>query len=417
MRYLLIALCALALPVTAFCAQDEDEPKQQPEEIPNFNQLDEFIYVPKSTLSLGSRYFLRGPKATFGGEGSNPSPVNPGNGAPATVANISRTYIDGTVYPDARTETQNVGYGATGQVGIPSDGRTNTWSYDLASQLLPNGNIAFHTYGAVMNDTSDHEISGAPTEGIELVLDHDMGNLGKHLKWSFTAGFSIADIHAGETVAVPTQVTTLTDVYDLFGQVPPGAPYHSPVTTTENVLNQNGQTVGSTTTGNATETQTVTQQILLGNAPISRTVTQTEELTNNRYFAEGAYYTLRAGPTVILPVGKKFQITLSAGPALIYAGDVYNVLEDFQVATGVDFQYLYTKQNSKLLPGYYADLDLKYQLTDTAGFYLGSTYQGAGVFKQSLPSGVDENGNALSYSAKFDFGSQESFKTGMTVRF
>jgi hypothetical protein len=52
MRFLRLALCLACLarawasaPVTT---RQEDE-KQAPEEIPNFNQLDEYIYVPKST--------------------------------------------------------------------------------------------------------------------------------------------------------------------------------------------------------------------------------------------------------------------------------------------------------------------------------------------------------------------------------
>jgi hypothetical protein len=420
MRYLLLALLALCLPAAGLRAADDDsnQEKQAPEEIPNFNQLDEFVYVPKSTLSLGTRYFLRGPKATFGGQGANPSPVNPDPNNDYAVANVSRTYIDGSVYPDARTESANTGFGSVGQVGIPSDGRTNNWSYDLQSQILPDGNIAFHSYGAQVTDTDSHQVNGAPTEGVELVLDRDMGNLGKHFKWRLTAGFSIADIHANDYVSVPTEVSTLTDTYNLFGQVPPAAPFNSPTSTTENVLGQNGQVVSSSSSGSANQTQTVNQVILLGNVPIDHSVVTSETITSNRYWAEGAYYTLRAGPTLALPIGSHFEIDFSAGPALIYAGDVYNVLEDFEVATGINFQYLYTKENSHLLLGYYADLDLKYQLTDTAGFYIGSTYQGAGSFSQSNPSGQDIiSGSDLNYTAKFDFGSQETLKTGFTVRF
>jgi hypothetical protein len=402
----------------AYAAGDDDQPKQAPEEIPNFNQLDEYVYVPKSTLSLGTRYFLKGPKASFWGTGSNPSPVNPGNGAPSSVPNISRTYIDGSVLPDSRVEKTNGALGTAQDVGIPSDGRTNTWGYDLQSQLLPNGDITFHTYSAQINDPTEHTAAGAPTEGVELIMDRDMGKLGKHFKWSLTAGFSIADIHSSEYAEVPTMVTTVTDTYDLFGQVPPAAPFNSPTTTTEYTLNQGGQTIASSSSGSASQTQSANQVILLGDHPISSVSNSELVLTQNRYYAEGAYYTLRAGPTVILPVGKKLEIDFSAGPALIYAGDLYNVLEDFQVATGLDFKYLYQKENSKLLFGYYADVNLKYQLTDTAGFYVGAMAQGAaGNFSQTLPSGTDAGGNPLAYNARFDFSGQESLKTGITVRF
>jgi hypothetical protein len=61
--------------------------------------------------------------------------------------------------------TINTGLGGESQVPISSDGRTNTWSYDNASQLLPNGNIAFHTYSAEITDTASHGVSGAPNTG------------------------------------------------------------------------------------------------------------------------------------------------------------------------------------------------------------------------------------------------------------
>src|SRR5580692_11665986 len=101
MRYLRLALCVACLPVAGLRAQQKDEDKGPvPEEIPNFNQLDEYIYVPKSTMSLGTRFFLRGPKTTYAGQGENPSADNPvvsGDTATTFVPNVSRTYIDGSV--------------------------------------------------------------------------------------------------------------------------------------------------------------------------------------------------------------------------------------------------------------------------------------------------------------------------------
>jgi len=120
---------------------------------------------------------------------------------------------------------------------------------------------------------------------------------------------------------------------------------------------------------------------------------------------------------VTMPFGPHWKLNFSVGPALLYAGSVFNVLEDLQIATGVDFTYLYQKQNTRLIPGYYADLNLQYQLTDTAGFYVGSIFQGAGGYKQTLPSGTDSNGKPLNYTSNIDFGSQEGVKGGVTVRF
>jgi hypothetical protein len=422
MRLHRLALCAFLLPLLGLSVRaqeksDDDKQEQQaPEEIPNFNQLDEYVYVPKSTMSLGSRLFLKGPKLTYSGQGSNPSIANPGDDSTVAtdghpgVANIARTYIDGTVSPDQRTVSVNAGLGGQTSLGINPDGRTNTWSYDNANQLLPDGNIAFHTYSAEITDTGSHTTEGAPNVGIELILDRDMGKLGKKIKWSITAGFSIADIHASTYQSVPTDLTTVTDTYDLFGQVPPSAPFSSPNTITQTVFGQGSTVTG--TSGASTATQTATQTILLGNQPIGRDTTVTAIDTTNRYFTEGAYYTLRVGPTIVIPISSKFSLNASAGPALIYSGETMNVLEDLYITTGEEYFQLYQHENTHILPGYYVDVNLEYQFTDTAGFYVGSIWQGAGSFTQTVASGV-----GTEYTSRVDFGSQEGVKGGMTVRF
>jgi hypothetical protein len=421
MRFLRLALCVACLPVAGLRAQQRDDENKAPvpEEIPNFSQLDEYIYVPKSTFSLGTRFFLRGPKTTYGGQGENPSPVDPvvsGDTQTTFVPNVSRTYIDGSVEPDGRTVSINAGLGGQAQVPIAPDGMTNTWSYENASQLLLNGNITFHDYSSEIIDTSSHEVSGAPNTGMELILDRDMGKLGKRIKWSITAGFSIADIHSSTYLNVPTAISTLTDTYDLFGQVPPAPPFSSPQTISQAVIGAGGTVESGTTTTSAT--QSAIQQILLGNAPISRDVDTQDSTTINRYFTEGAYYTLRVGPMITFPGGSHWKLNVSAGPDLIYLGSEYNVLEDLNLGTGEDYTTLYQKFNTKILPGYFVDVDVQYQLTDTAGFYLGAIYEGAGTFSQSVPSGNDPNtGVGLAYTTKLDFGNQEGLKGGMTVRF
>jgi hypothetical protein len=420
MRLLRLALCVACLPLAVLRAADDqkEEEKQAPDEIPNFSQLDEYIYVPKSTLSIGTRFFIRGPKTTYSGQGINPSVVDPGADNTVGVPNISRTYIDGTIYPDSRTTTINAGLGGVAQVPIQSDGRTNSWTYDFPAQLLPNGDIAFHTYSSEITDTSSHDVSSNPNAGIELILDRDMGKIGKKMTWSWTVGFSIADIHSSSYLSVPTTVTTLTDTYDLFGQVPPAAPFTSPNNITQTVFGAAGTVVAGTSS--AAASQDVVQQILIGDKPIEpggRVTSSVLSTSTNRYFIEGAYYTLRMGPTLTVPVGGKYKLNLSVGPALIYSGSTYNVLEDLFIATGEDFPQLYQKENNRLLPGYYAEANLQYQLNDTSGLYVGAVYQGAGSYRQTVASGTAADGTPLAYSTKIDFGGQEGVKGGLTVRF
>ena len=91
-----LALCLAILPLCALRA-DEDKP-QAPEDIPDFSHLDEYIYVPRTTLNIGFRFILTGPKTTFWGTGVIPAPENSQD---ATTPNISRTYHDGNIQPDA----------------------------------------------------------------------------------------------------------------------------------------------------------------------------------------------------------------------------------------------------------------------------------------------------------------------------
>src|ERR1035437_8682972 len=123
MRLLRFALCVACLSFAGLRAADKDEEKQAPDEIPDFNQLDEYTYVPKSTLSLASRFFLNGPKTSYSGQGSIPSPADPGSDS--TTANISRSYIDGIVNPDTRSLSVSNGIGEATSVPIASDGSTD----------------------------------------------------------------------------------------------------------------------------------------------------------------------------------------------------------------------------------------------------------------------------------------------------
>jgi hypothetical protein len=404
MRLFRLSLCGMCVCVAGLRAQtnqQDDENKQAPpEEIPDFSQLDEYTYVPKSTLSIGDRLFVRGPKSTYSGQGSLPGSAYPGTSA--LIPNIQRTYNDGYVDPDGRIilVTDGVGSGTTAPAA--SDGRTNTWGYENDSQILPNGDIAFHSYSANIIDQSVHEQNGQSTAGMELILDRDMGKLGKRLKWSITAGLSIADIRSDVYASVPATEVAVTDTYDLFGQVPPPAVYNSPATVTQ-----------ATGAGADTATEVADTSTLIGNVPLGRTTSTVSATVTNRYFTDGAYYTFRIGPTLTLPMGKHWNLNFSAGPAIIFAGEEMNVVEDLALTTNEpDLLQLYQKENNKLVPGVYADVDLQYQLTETAGFYVGGVYQEAGTFTQSISSGA-----GTSYVGKTDFGSQEGLKTGMTVRF
>src|SRR6187402_2622854 len=97
MKQFRLALVVFASAVGIVHAQDEER-RAPPVEIPDFSNLDEYIYEPKSTVRFGFRY-VSGAKTSFTGQGRLPAPEDPGA---ATGANLTRVYHDGAVRPDSR---------------------------------------------------------------------------------------------------------------------------------------------------------------------------------------------------------------------------------------------------------------------------------------------------------------------------
>jgi len=144
MKYLYLAcfLAILAPQLHAAYASDDEEDAEKakpPEEIPDFSNLNEYIYQPKTTLNFGFR-LMSGAKTTFGGNAFVPAPETIGNEAP----NTTEVYHDGNVLPDGRDVTQDNGNGTTTLFQSASDGKTNTWGYANSSQITPDGYMTFN---------------------------------------------------------------------------------------------------------------------------------------------------------------------------------------------------------------------------------------------------------------------------------
>jgi hypothetical protein len=397
-------------------AQDEQS-RQPPTEIPDFSNLDEYIYEPKSTLIVGLRR-LSGAKTQFSGRGTLAAPETAFD---ATTPNLTRVYHDGTVSPDARTagRTDSSGNPIIDSVSgsqtfdpIASDGKTNTWSYQSGSQSLPDGYIAFHTYSADITDPSIQRKDAASASGVDVAVSRDMGKLfGTRASWSLIAGVTMNDITAKTTANVQATLTTITDIYSLDGQVLPAAPYSAPSSSSATVVDSNG--VAVLNSDGSTQTATTDTSVLLNNHPLNRQ-TQTAVDTTSvsaRWELKGAYYTFRAGPAVWVPITSRFRATMSAGPALIYAGSTYTVTQSYQPATGAEITDTSFDTANHILPGYFADASLQFDLTEHTGFYAGAVFQSAGSYTQTLDN------TAAHYSTKVDFANQNGLRAGMTIRF
>jgi hypothetical protein len=413
-RHCLALLCSAALLAPALRAQDDEQQKSKPqEEIPDFSEVDQFIYVPHSAVNFGFR-FITGPKVQFSGNGVIPALAGEnGSTQDGTTPNIARVYHDGTVVTDSRTINVDNGDGTTSSVPLNGvDGKTNTWGYTNDSQLTADGYMNFHIYSGASIDPLSHGANGRGDLGFELSMVHDMGTISKKLSWKLFGGVSLAGIEAGSSSVVKASITTQTDTYDLYGQTPPSAPYNAPSTTTQNLLDASGNVV-TDTNGNDV-TQTVDTTTLISNKPIavSGPVTVTDYGSwVNSWKLHGAYLTFRFGPQLVYDITGRLKLVVSAGPAIVFAGSNYTVTEVFTPATGNPMGDVIANNKAELLPGAYADLNLQFDLTDRTGFYLGSFFQTAGHYTQTA------NGTNASYKTEVDLENQRGIRTGMAYKF
>ena len=388
-----------------------------PTEIPDFSNLDDYIYVPKSVLSTGLR-MLSGAKMSFSGKGRLATTEDSGL---LSATNVRRAYHDGSVNFDTRAVTRldadgnpvtDPVTGVTLTDPIAPDGRTNSWNYLSNKQQAADGSLAFNNYTADIVDPAVRSTKGTRNSGLELAVSRDMGKLfNSRATWVISGGMSVNDLSAKTSSNVLANLTTLTDLYSLNGQPLPDSPYTSPSTSSFSVTDPNGAPVLNP--DGSAQTVTTDTSTLISNQPTSRntrTASDSGSVTNH-WRVHGAYYTFRAGPTIFVPITTRFRASLSLGAALVYAGSTYTVMQSFLPDTGAEISDTSENTTSKLLPGYYADASIQFDLTERAGFYAGAVFQSTGAYTQNV------NTTSAQYSSRVDLANRSGMRAGMTIRF
>lgn len=403
---LLVTLTGFTAKALAQASDDNDRPPPEPVENLWFD-TDELIYVPKYTLSTSMRA-LSGTSASFSGTGHIASP-NVWVGPPTGYT--SRGYQDGYVKVDGRTDS----------AGVPvnsADGKSNTWSYDYASQATIPTYIALHTYTADTLDSGGRTKDMGNSTGVEVAVSRDMGKLYKKITWSISAGVSMNDIRAAESTQVAATINTTTDLYSLYGMAAPAAGYVGPATTSQTVTGPNGQVVYSDPPTNSTPlTQLVDNTVLISAQPITRSYSSSvsDAAVTNHWEVKGAYLTFRAGSTFYYPITDKFRFSLGVGGALAYVGSTYSIDQLF-TPNAADNKFdviesLVQGTTAKATMGFYVDANLEYWMTDKTGFFAGATYQDSGSYTQHVQT-VDTN-----YATRVDLSSLSGLSMGMNYKF
>ena len=393
----------------ALRAQEENEHQSAPPPENLTFLTDEYIYIPKYKFSFGMRA-LSGSKTSFSGRGSIASTLeDPGL---VTATGVPRTYHDGSVGLDTRTLSNDDGNGGSTSVPIAPDGKTSNWTYSDASQVTTTGTIEMHSYSADTIDTGPRTKDTDNAYGFEVTVARDMGKLGKRLEWNLEAGFSLNDLKASLVSAVSANVTTRTDAYSLNGAAAPAAPYTgSSAATSQTVVDASGNPVlNSDGTAKTVTPDTLTLLAMDPQSSNTQTVVDTTSVINS-WKLKGAYFTFRAGPTLVMPFTQHLRATVSAGAALVYAGTIYTVAQSYQPVTGDPITQTVSDSSNHFLPGFYADANVEYWVTDTAGFYAGAVYQNTGEFKQTVKT------DTADFSTKVDMSSLGGLRAGMNIRF
>lgn len=408
-----LAICGLAR------AQDEGgQLSAPPDEIITDFGIEEYLAVPKFSVSVGAR-MLSGAKSSFTGRGFVSS-YQPS--ADITTPNIRRIYHDGNVFADNPDYTylvnNNDGSQTPHGVRASPDGFTNSWTFLDSRQIRDDGNLDFHSYAADVDDSGSHAKNPKAGGGIDITFTRDMGKLGKKMEWGLLFGTSVTDIKARTSDTLHATVTTLTDTYavNLYDQTGlPNPTYTAPSFKTVPRTDDTGAPVYDVTGTQILDYVETT--IYLSNTPINRTTTVTSGTVFNKWDLKGAYFTFRLGPQLTYLFNEHLKATISAGVALVYAGTQYSVEQTYQPETSDAVISTDTSDETKFLPGYFVDAQLQYDVTERTGFYAGIAYQDNGSYTQSAVLEDQYTGSHADYKALVNLSGLSGFKMGMTFKF
>ncbi len=412
---LFVAICSLAR------AQDENggQMAAPPDEIITDFGIEEYLAIPKFTMSLGVRT-LSGAKVSFSGRGYVSSFQPPSD---TTTGGIARIYHDGNVLPDTNPYSFTITHpdGTTTTYTSPPTpaGETNTWSFLDLNQVRSDGNINFNSYAADVVDSGLRQKNPGTGVGMDLVVARDMGKLGRKMAWKILFGASLTDIKSHTSDTLNANITTITDTYvpDLNGQtaLPGVVPYTAPSFKQVPQVDADGNPIYDST--GAQVINYVETTILMSDHPLLRTTTISPGTVFTTWDLKGAYFTFRLGPSIEYLITDHLRLTFSAGAALVFAGTEYTVSQTFQPATGGPVQSNDDKDESKFILGYYADANLQYDITDRAGFYAGVVYQDTGSYVQTADLSDTFTGSHASYKALVELNGLTGFRMGMTFKF
>ncbi len=394
----------------------------------------EYIPARNFTFSIGYRGSAHAPKVRFGQLGSIPSrrTITPFDDEErALQKQQTRVYDNGLVDADGpreaeldadgrQTSTPGGRYTTTttttttdpdtgvettttyqnGDFLAFTPGRTRRWRYLSDNQVQPNGNLAMSNFSAT-TDGAAVSGEGESGGGFEVKLERLLGRRGNRLEWGIAASFGLNDINVKTSERIRATLTTYTDFYSFpSGFSAPGGGYIAPSTADFT------DPVTGTVTAGGLETTTPLNYLPVG----SQTTTEVGGAEiQGAWQIKGAYYIARLGPNVRYKISEKFALAGGLGVSGAFVGTLFRV-DEFIVRDDV-FAPLRREEESrisKFIPGFYAEMNAEWWLSERTGFYGGVVYETLGSYKQRPLSGR---------TADVDLGSGAGFRFGIITRF
>jgi hypothetical protein len=448
---LMVSVFAVA---SAFAQDPDSAPATLPEPLPEEDIPVEIIPRQNTTFSFGFRRVGNGPKVRFGNLGSVPQTIQ--------VTSSQIVFSDGAISRDALAPTERTAAGAQISLLTPgsapvdnSTGRSQTsvsngrivnvhttetlasdgttqqsvvtnraytagytrqWSVANSSQITAQG-VDMSTYGAAASG-AESEAQASSGSGFDLQLAYTLGRVGKRFEWGVSAGFSLTDFSASSTGTVTSQLLKDTARYALEAGATTAAvtnPVGGRLTLVTDPDNP-ASTVSIIRDGSSVDGLDGADQsstVLLSETPLSEELRDTSNgrtvLVGGHWQLKGAYYTVRLGPVFRFYATEKFALSVNGGFAFTYVGSTFRAREEL-LGVDVSMPVLVSDENTTqdIVPGYYADLNAEYWMTERTGFYFGFGYQQLGDFQQKRMRGR---------SAKMDLGNSTGYRFGIITRF
>ncbi len=268
-------------------------------------------------------------------------------------------------------------------------GQTRTWGY-LQDSQQGNGTIAMNAFSAQSTGTQLSAEHDGSSIGFEMAVARRLFKLGSKTEIGFNASIGLTDVKAERNERVISDLITLTDVYQVYGDLP-DSPYDAP--NFENLFDD----LGNIILENGYEITNPLQQIT---ADRTITVTAGGAQVDGSYKVKGAYYSIRLGPEIRSHLTEKLAVTAGFGFVGAYVGSDFTVTEtldlgDYAIAAPITVTE--ANEYKDMIAGYYGELSVEYWFTPRTAFFFGGVYESIDDFVQSLGgrSAVISVGNNL----------------------